>query len=105
MLVCLWCIPLDFLFGGLEPGRVTELLQPFANLLADRQISGYLFDSILREIFLTILHDYADQKAAAAEASNADEGDEDDGMDGDETQGMEQEEEESGAASDSSRIK
>ncbi|VDM27102.1 unnamed protein product [Toxocara canis] len=51
--------------GGLEPERVTKLLEPFAQLLAVKQISNYLFDSVLREIFLTILHAYADEKAAA----------------------------------------
>uniref|UniRef100_A0A915AH85 Uncharacterized protein n=1 Tax=Parascaris univalens TaxID=6257 RepID=A0A915AH85_PARUN len=51
--------------GGLEPQRVTKLLEPFAQLLADKHISNYLFDSVLQEIFLTILHGYADEKAAA----------------------------------------
>uniref|UniRef100_A0A0M3INZ7 Ribosomal RNA processing protein 1 n=1 Tax=Ascaris lumbricoides TaxID=6252 RepID=A0A0M3INZ7_ASCLU len=51
--------------GGLEPQRVTKLLEPFAQLLADKHISNYLFDSILQEIFLTILHGYAEEKAAA----------------------------------------
>ncbi|CAG9540752.1 unnamed protein product [Cercopithifilaria johnstoni] len=49
--------------GGLGPDQVTELLKPYAELLADGTLSNYLFDSIIQEIFLSILHQYAEEKA------------------------------------------
>ncbi|MCP9262599.1 Nucleolar protein,Nop52 [Dirofilaria immitis] len=48
--------------GGLRPDQVTELLKPYAELLADETLSKYLFDSIIQEIFLSILHQYAEEK-------------------------------------------
>uniref|UniRef100_A0A8R1Y146 Nucleolar protein,Nop52 containing protein n=1 Tax=Onchocerca volvulus TaxID=6282 RepID=A0A8R1Y146_ONCVO len=50
--------------GGLRPDQVTELLKPYTELLADGTLSNYLFDSIVQEIFLTILHQYAEEKVA-----------------------------------------
>uniref|UniRef100_A0A915PIY4 Uncharacterized protein n=1 Tax=Setaria digitata TaxID=48799 RepID=A0A915PIY4_9BILA len=49
--------------GGLRADQVTEFLKPYADLLADGTLSNYLFDSIIQEIFLTILHQYAEEKA------------------------------------------
>ncbi|KAL3984565.1 Nucleolar proteinNop52 family protein [Acanthocheilonema viteae] len=48
--------------GGLRPNQVTELLKPYADLLANRTLSNYLFDSVIQEIFLSILHQYAEEK-------------------------------------------
>ncbi|VIO97962.1 Nucleolar protein,Nop52 containing protein [Brugia malayi] len=48
--------------GGLGRDQVTELLKPYAELLGDGKISNYLFDSIIQEIFLSILHQYAEDK-------------------------------------------
>ncbi|VDK80408.1 unnamed protein product [Litomosoides sigmodontis] len=53
--------------GGLRPDQVTELLKPYAELLADRTLSNYLFDSIIQEIFLSILHQYAEERTEEKE--------------------------------------
>uniref|UniRef100_A0A0R3S0P1 Ribosomal RNA processing protein 1-like protein n=1 Tax=Elaeophora elaphi TaxID=1147741 RepID=A0A0R3S0P1_9BILA len=53
--------------GGLRLDQVTELLKPYAELLADGTLSNYLFDSIIQEIFLSILHQYAEEKAEKSE--------------------------------------
>ncbi|VDN23070.1 unnamed protein product [Gongylonema pulchrum] len=49
--------------GGLSADQVTEMLKPFAELLADGTLSNYLFNSFLQEIFVTILHHYAEARA------------------------------------------
>ncbi|EJD73740.1 hypothetical protein LOAG_18858 [Loa loa] len=55
--------------GGLRPDQVTELLKPYAELLADGTVSNYLFDSVIQEIFLSILHQYAEEKVEKNETN------------------------------------
>ncbi|VDM98671.1 unnamed protein product [Thelazia callipaeda] len=57
--------------GGLEPDQVTYMLKPFVELLADGTLSEYLFDSILEEIFLTILHQFAEELAENSRAKKS----------------------------------
>jgi len=52
---------------SLNADRVTHMLQPFIDLLANRSASNYLFDSVLEEVFATILHQFSDELAAGEE--------------------------------------
>ncbi|CAD6194238.1 unnamed protein product [Caenorhabditis auriculariae] len=52
------------LAGGLNKNQVMWCLQPYADLLGQRSISDYFFDSICEEIFMTILHQRSEVFAA-----------------------------------------
>lgn len=49
--------------GGLERERVREFLEPYVQLLSNKTISDYLFDSVLQEVFVSILHLFAEDIA------------------------------------------
>ncbi|CAJ0603048.1 unnamed protein product [Cylicocyclus nassatus] len=57
--------------GGLNKKQVTACLKPFAELLAVRTISDYMFDSIAEEIFATILHQRSEEMASKMESDDA----------------------------------
>ncbi|RCN50270.1 nucleolar protein,Nop52 [Ancylostoma caninum] len=57
--------------GGINKKQVTACLKPFADLLAVRSISDYLFDSITEEIFATILHQKSEEVASRMENDGA----------------------------------
>ncbi|VDO52447.1 unnamed protein product [Haemonchus placei] len=54
--------------GGTTEKQITACLKPFAELLGIRGISDYLFDSVLEEIFATILHQKSEEIASKMEA-------------------------------------
>ncbi|ETN86554.1 nucleolar protein,Nop52 [Necator americanus] len=57
--------------GGINKKQLTACLKPFADLLAVRSISDYLFDSITEEVFATILHQKSEEMASRMETADA----------------------------------
>jgi len=45
----------------LDRDQVTSMLLPFINLLADHNTSNYLFDAVIEEVFVSILHQFSDE--------------------------------------------
>ncbi|KIH60439.1 nucleolar protein,Nop52 [Ancylostoma duodenale] len=59
--------------GGINKKQVTACLKPFADLLAVRSLSDYMFDSITEEIFATILHQKSEEVVSRMESDGASE--------------------------------
>ncbi|KJH47219.1 nucleolar protein,Nop52 [Dictyocaulus viviparus] len=55
--------------GGLTKEQVTSCLEPFALLISNRSISDYLFNSITKEVFATILHQKSEECASRTKGS------------------------------------
>ncbi|PAV64540.1 hypothetical protein WR25_01641 [Diploscapter pachys] len=52
------------LAGGLTSAQFTSLMRSFAELLGEKSLSDYLFDSIVDEVFFSMLHQKSDEIAA-----------------------------------------
>uniref|UniRef100_A0A914VSN6 Uncharacterized protein n=1 Tax=Plectus sambesii TaxID=2011161 RepID=A0A914VSN6_9BILA len=46
---------------SLNRDQVITMLEPFVNILADRKTSNYFFDSVIEEVFVSILHQFSDE--------------------------------------------
>uniref|UniRef100_A0A0N5AST3 Ribosomal RNA processing protein 1-like protein n=1 Tax=Syphacia muris TaxID=451379 RepID=A0A0N5AST3_9BILA len=65
---------------GLSVEQVSDFLRPYAELLSERSITDYFFNSILDEIFITILHSYAEDAEQESDAACAAEQEKSDGL-------------------------